>query len=241
MQHPNKNIGFCNISKTFNVLPFSIVDYKKEIEKLLDLLKSVGVTRGKIEADLDYSENYIDQILAKGGNAKFVSNLKRYSDSILQNAIIKELKEPDGSYLKKRRDLKNSDNETVPVYVGSTRAGTIEVYSDDPSVNEPVAALPAKLFPGCNHAEKVNGSSMYPMINNQGFVIGKIIDKKGIIHGEIYVIHTKYGMSMVKYLHKAEQKDHVKLVSYSKQVPPQEIPYDDITFVCRIYFIVNPA
>lgn len=144
-------------------------------------------------------------------------------------------------YISTRRALKNSTNGDVPVYMGNTRAGTIEVYSDDPSVNEPVASLPSTLFPGCNHAEKVNGSSMYPLISNQGFVIGKTIDKKGIINGEIYIVHTKWGMSMVKYLHKAEQKDHVKLVSYSKQVPPQEIPYDDITFVCRVYFIVNPS
>ena len=128
------------------------------------------------------------------------------------------------------------------MYFGNTRAGTIEVYSDDPEMNKPVGHLPASIFPGCNHGERVSGDSMYPLICNQAYVIGRVIDKKGIIWGEKYIIHTKYGQAMVKYIHPSEKgSDHIKIVSHSKQVPSQDLPLDEITFVCRVNYIVNPS
>ncbi len=148
-------------------------------------------------------------------------------------------------YHEKRRDIKNSDNNSnseIPVYFGNTRAGTIQVYSDDPDMQTPVGHLPSTLFPGCNHGEKVNGDSMYPLICNQAYVIGKIIDKKGFIWGEKYVIHTSYGQNIVKFVHPSEQGPaFIKIVSLNKKIPPQDIPMDEITFVCRVSFIVNPS
>lgn len=87
--------------------------------------------------------------------------------------------EQSPTYLQTRAQIKNGGKSGIPVFTGNTRAGTIEVYSDDPSVNEPVDHLPATMFPGCNHAERVSGDSMHPVLINQGYAIGKIIDKKG--------------------------------------------------------------
>lgn len=58
--------------------------FKKDIEKLLFDLKNQNVDRAKIEKDMHYSENYIDQLLSKGGNKKFYLNLKSYAERILQ-------------------------------------------------------------------------------------------------------------------------------------------------------------
>lgn len=57
---------------------------RKQIEKILDDLKSAGYSRRDIEKELTKSENYIDQILSKGGNNKFLNELKRFKKS-LQN------------------------------------------------------------------------------------------------------------------------------------------------------------
>lgn len=153
------------------------------------------------------------------------------------------MNEPNTAYIDKRRKIKNTTSEnTIPMYVGNTRAGIIEVYSDDPEMQKPVGHLPASVFPGCNHAERIYGDSMYPLICNQAYVIGKVIDKKGIIWGEKYIIHTKYGQSMVKYVHPSDQGPaFIKIVSHNKTVPPQDINLDDVTFVCRVHFIVNPS
>ena len=159
---------------------------------------------------------------------------------ILENdpSIVSEPLQP---YVEKRRQLKTTDFPPIPVFAGNTQAGIITVYSDDPTMQKPVGHLPAELFPGCNHAEKVTGDSMYPLIINQGWVIGKVIDKKGIIWGEKYSIHTTYGLAVVKYVHPGTTKGSIKLVSHNKNVPPQEIPLDEVTFCCRIYHIINPA
>lgn len=60
------------------------MNFKPQIEKLLKTLKDKGVERGQVEEDLGYSENYIDQMLAKGGNKRFLTTLQKY---VLQNTI----------------------------------------------------------------------------------------------------------------------------------------------------------
>ncbi len=164
-------------------------------------------------------------------------------EMLLQPPQTTEPEKQKGAYLKERRTKKNDEPvKDIPVYVGNTRAGTIQVYSDDPEMQTPIAHLPVNVFPGCNHGEKVNGDSMYPLIMNQAFVVGKIIDKRGIIYGEKYGIHTRYGQSMVKFIHPSMQgKEYIKIVSYNDKIPPQDIPIDDITFVYRVHFIINPS
>lgn len=58
--------------------------FKKEIEELLDKIKGLGFDRRTIETRLEYSENYIDQLLSKGGNKKFLSRLQKLEKEILQ-------------------------------------------------------------------------------------------------------------------------------------------------------------
>jgi hypothetical protein len=54
------------------------MDYKKELQKLIDALDAKGVTREKVEKDLRYSENYIDKVLSKGGNSRAYNKIKTY-------------------------------------------------------------------------------------------------------------------------------------------------------------------
>src|ERR1700749_2751771 len=54
------------------------MNYKKEIENLLKELAAMGISRGRIEEDLNYSPNYIDQALARGGNERFLRTLSSY-------------------------------------------------------------------------------------------------------------------------------------------------------------------
>lgn len=61
------------------------MDYKKEIEEVLNALKEAGFDRTTIEEDMGYSENYIDQTLSKGGNKKFLKAMVIYRKAMLQN------------------------------------------------------------------------------------------------------------------------------------------------------------
>jgi phage repressor protein C with HTH and peptisase S24 domain len=147
------------------------------------------------------------------------------------------------TYLEQRRNLKNSDNKPdIPGYVGNTKMGNFEAYADDPEMETPVGYFDSRLFPGCNHAEKVNGDSMYPLIVNQGWIIGKVIDKNGMISGEKYCLHLKNGQNITKYVHNLpNKKEYIKIVSHNKSVPDDVIARDQINLCIRVYFIINPS
>ena len=55
-----------------------MANFREEIEGLILQLNSIGIDRRAIEADLDYSEFYLDQILSKGGNEKILKRLQKY-------------------------------------------------------------------------------------------------------------------------------------------------------------------
>lgn len=63
------------------------MELRKEIEILLESLKGLGLERGEIEQELNYSENYIDQVLSKGGNRRFLIQLKKLKNEVLQKPI----------------------------------------------------------------------------------------------------------------------------------------------------------
>lgn len=56
------------------------MDYKKEMENALSHLESKGFDRRTIEKKLGYAENYIDQALSKGGNAKVIKKLQALAE-----------------------------------------------------------------------------------------------------------------------------------------------------------------
>lgn len=52
---------------------------KERIEKLLNDLKKLGLDRRTIEREMGYDENYLDQVLSRGGNKRFLATLERYA------------------------------------------------------------------------------------------------------------------------------------------------------------------
>jgi phage repressor protein C with HTH and peptisase S24 domain len=162
-----------------------------------------------------------------------------FNEDLLETNVSHETQ----TYLEQRRNLKNSDNKPdIPGYVGNTKMGNFEAYADDPEMETPVGYFDSRLFPGCNHAEKVNGDSMYPLIVNQGWIIGKIIDKNGMISGEKYCLHLKNGQNITKYVHNLpHKKEYIKIVSHNKSVPDDVIARDQINLCIRVYFIINPS
>lgn len=229
-----------------------------EIDTLLNGLKESGLSIYELSKKLDIhkgrmytwingtSKPKYDDVqkikLWLNANKVEKSGVSEKSTLSEKDIILNETKEAGTSYMAQRREIKaNGNGESLPVYYGNTRAGNIEVYSDDPEYQSPFAKLPTTLFPGCNHAERVSGDSMYPLIINQGLIIGKVIDKAGIIYGEKYGIHTKFGQNVCKYIHPSDKDGCIRLVSHSKLIPPQDISLDDITFCFRINYIVNPS
>lgn len=70
------------------------MDYKKEILKLLEILKSEGIDRDKIEEGIGAAPNYLDQVLSRGGNKTAYNKIKIFTENILQKTTPVTITEP---------------------------------------------------------------------------------------------------------------------------------------------------
>lgn len=218
-------------------------NHKEKLKRLVQELKEHGKEKGTkitnefIAEALGYNRSYFSQLLGEKG----VVTEDHIKDFRLHFPIEKEKK---SNYLEERRNhkLNHVKDADITVYQIGTKASFIDIY-DDEHQDQPIGKLNSSVFPGCNHAERITGSSMYPMIVNQAMVVGeKLNDARGISSGEIYVIHTNRGLRTCKYVHTIEKKpEEIKLVALNKNVPPQTIPVADITLIMRVYFIINPS
>lgn len=96
------------------------MNYKEEIQKLLNSLKELGFDRRHIEKELDYRAEYLDQILAKGGNKKIVSRLERYYlEKSKDESILKKISEAGkeiGELKAKCLELEAKFNVLIPAF-----------------------------------------------------------------------------------------------------------------------------
>lgn len=83
------------------------MEHKKNIETLLESLKSKGYSRRTIEKTLGYSENYLDQQLVKGGNKRLLNALKDLDSRTLEKAI-PIVQEPISELIQSRRSLEKT-------------------------------------------------------------------------------------------------------------------------------------
>lgn len=125
------------------------MDFKKEIEKVLDSLKEAGFDRGKIEEDMGYSVNYIDQTLSKGGNKKFLKAMLIYKMAMLQNPISNLLPIDDKERLIEQIDNRRKDAEQM--------AMKMEQHYEDAKADK------AKLFDQLNSLQSTINEVLKPM------------------------------------------------------------------------------
>ncbi len=84
------------------------MDYKKQLESLLNDLNAAGVSRGEIEQKYEYAENYLDQALSNKANKKIVAAVAFYKEFILlQKSISGDLILADPAAMEKIRFTAN--------------------------------------------------------------------------------------------------------------------------------------
>jgi phage repressor protein C with HTH and peptisase S24 domain len=214
-------------------------DYKKRITE--EFIKNVETVIGK-----GLAKNHAEIIDRLGWDAGAFSNVINGRRNVPSEKAekLKEVFNLSTNYLEQRRNhkLNHVKEDDISVYQAGTKGSFIDLYEDE-NTEVTIGSLNSSIFPGCNLALKVTGSSMYPMIVNQSVIVGeRLTDYKGISSGEIYAIHTSRGLKTCKYVHILDSKpDYIKLVALSKSVPPQTIPVEDVTLIMRVYFIINPS
>lgn len=134
--------------------------------------------------------------------------------------------------------LKEAADVTIPshrirywVDVDAT-AGGVTQFDDMMSSQYIDLAIPE--FRDCTDAVNLYGDSMLPLYKSGQIIILKEWKESFIDYGNVYLVVTKKGNRMVKYLRKGSDADHVLCVSENKEFDSFEILMDDIL---RLYLV----
>lgn len=111
-------------------------------------------------------------------------------------------------------------------------AGGVTVFDDMMSSKYIELAIPE--FRDCTDAVNLYGDSMAPLYKSGQIIILKEWTESFIDFGNVYLIVTKSGNRMVKYLRKGTDRHHVMCVSENKDFDPFEIELNDIL---RLYLV----
>lgn len=216
-----------------------------DIDKFYDDLESLGLKRpvSEVSKATGFGKGQVSIYLNKKDepSENFIKAFYKSFEKSLKTVERETVVEEPQAYLERRRNLKNSNQPDVPIFGGFTTLGNIVVYDDDNMKNKVIGKLPSDMFSGCDYGERAKGDSMYPLIMNQALLVGKTCSVKGITYGEKYIIKTKDGNDTTKFVHPGSTPETIKLKAYNKSVPEQEFHIDDIVFVCRVYWIINPT
>lgn len=134
--------------------------------------------------------------------------------------------------------LKESTEATAPhnrirywVDVDAT-AGGVTLFDDQ--VTPKYIDLDIPEFRDCTDAVNLYGDSMLPLYKSGQIIILKEWIESFIDYGNVYLVITKKGNRMVKYLRKGSDPQHVLCVSENKDFDPFEIEKADIL---RLYLV----
>lgn len=134
--------------------------------------------------------------------------------------------------------LKESTEATTPhnrirywVDVDAT-AGGVTLFDDQ--VTPKYIDLDIPEFRDCTDAVNLYGDSMLPLYKSGQIIILKEWMESFIDYGNVYLVITKKGNRMVKYLRKGSDTQHVLCVSENKDFDPFEIEKADIL---RLYLV----
>ena len=111
-------------------------------------------------------------------------------------------------------------------------AGGVTVFDDMITKNYIDLSIPE--FRDCTDAVNLYGDSMAPLYKSGQIIILKEWTESFIDFGNVYLIVTKSGNRMVKYLRKGSDAQHVLCVSENKEFDPFEIEIADIL---RLYLV----
>lgn len=111
-------------------------------------------------------------------------------------------------------------------------AGGVTLFDDQ--VTNKYIDLDIPEFRDCTDAVNLYGDSMLPLYKSGQIIILKEWMESFIDYGNVYLVITKKGNRMVKYLRKGSDAQHVLCVSENKDFDPFEIEKEDIL---RLYVV----
>ena len=118
-------------------------------------------------------------------------------------------------------------SENIRYWEDVSATGGCMEFLENPDEHE-VKMISVPRFTDCTDAVNIYGDSMYPVYKSGEIILIKPWKESFIDYGCCYLIVTKNGNRMVKYLRRSEHSDKVLCVSEKKQFDPFEIDRSDI-------------
>lgn len=196
-------------------------------DRLKAYLKEKNISQADFAIGIGASTGYVNAIVKTIGSDKLAIIREKFPDLNIGWLLTGE-----GEMLKEVADV------TIPshrirywVDVDAT-AGGVTQFDDMMSSQYIDLAIPE--FRDCTDAVNLYGDSMLPLYKSGQIIILKEWQESFIDYGNVYLVVTKKGNRMVKYLRKGSDADHVLCVSENKEFDSFEILMDDIL---RLYLV----
>lgn len=191
-------------------------------DRLLSYLKYKGINRSEFGRSIGASAAFVSAIRASVGQDKLAKISNVYPD-----LNIKWLLTGMGEMLSQESPMPERLPEQIRYWIDiDATGGGVELFGDKDSNRFIDISIPE--FKDCTDAVNLYGDSMSPLYKNGQIIILKQWTESFIDYGNVYLVITKKGNRMVKYLRQGSDSTRVLCVSENKDYDSFEIEKEDI-------------
>lgn len=200
-------------------------------EKIKQLLIYLNINAKVFSEELGYMRPQIIYDIQKGKTKRISEELASKIVSVFPDISKSWLLAGEGEMLKSEAQqsasLPATEKSRIRYWVDvDATAGGLTMFEDNPMSRCIEMSIPE--FGDCTDAVNLHGDSMFPLFKSGQIIILKEWVESFIDFGNVYLVITKSGNRMVKYLRKGSDAAHVLCVSENPAFDPFEILIDDI-------------
>lgn len=210
------------------------------LERISQLASNEGITIGALERRIGASKGVLSRAIQKNTDiqakwiGKIVENYPLYSAEWLVSGSGTMKKSTSEVSREKTFALSTDrklDIQDIPLYDLSATAGIMAIFNDLNITPEDYLRVPN--LPPVDGAIYVRGESMTPLLKSGDIIIYKklALSMDSLLWGQIYLLSFEAGgdtFTVVKYIQKSEDPEHIRLVSHNANFEPKDIPLSSI-------------
>lgn len=195
-------------------------------QRIIEFIKYKGIGQTKFEKAVGLSNGYLNQLRHAPSYEKIQMIIGAFPD-LNEVWLLTGEGEMLKSEAQQSASLPATEKSRIRYWVDvEATAGGLTMFEDNPMSRCIEMSIPE--FGDCTDAVNLYGDSMFPLYKSGQIIILKEWVESFIDFGNVYLVITKSGNRMVKYLRKGSDAAHVLCVSENPAFDPFEILIDDI-------------
>ena len=195
-------------------------------QRIIEFIKYKGIGQTKFEKAVGLSNGYLNQLRHAPSYEKIQMIIGAFPD-LNEVWLLTGEGEMLKSEAQQSASLPATEKSRIRYWVDvDATAGGLTMFEDNPMSRCIEMSIPE--FGDCTDAVNLHGDSMFPLFKSGQIIILKEWVESFIDFGNVYLVITKSGNRMVKYLRKGSDAAHVLCVSENPDFDPFEILIDDI-------------